>query len=108
MLAACRRDIDSVSPAGRKTPISLDEWNKWHWWFVRPFEEEWHVGPVDGMYMASVLNMLPRESARLNIHSAALFEPINEGCIAVKPPASPPPGRRTNCSRRIMVENSSR
>ncbi|MFC2076729.1 hypothetical protein ACFLT7_06575 [candidate division KSB1 bacterium] len=85
MLTVCRRDIDSVSPAGKQTPISLDEWNKWHWWFVRPFEEEWHAGPVDGMYIASALNMLCRESLRMNIHSAALFQPINEGCIAVKP-----------------------
>jgi hypothetical protein len=63
----------------------LDEWNLWHWWFIRPFEYAWHSGPLDGMYVASALNLFCREGQSLGLHSAMFFQPINEGCIAVQP-----------------------
>jgi alpha-L-arabinofuranosidase len=81
-----RAEIEKGSvPGARPLPLSLDEWNIWHWWFILPFEHEWHSGPLDGMYAASTLNMLCRESQALGLHSALFFQPVNEGCIAVQP-----------------------
>jgi alpha-L-arabinofuranosidase len=85
-IADFREEIAKSTAAGAPMlPISLDEWNIWHWWFVLPFEHEWHSGPLDGMYTASALNMFCRESGPLGLHSAMFFQPINEGCIAVQP-----------------------
>jgi alpha-L-arabinofuranosidase len=87
-IADLRAEIDkSTAPGARKLPLSFDEWNLWHWWFVRPFEHEWHSGPLEGMYAASALNMFCRESQSLGLHSAMFFQPVNEGCIAVEPHA---------------------
>jgi alpha-L-arabinofuranosidase len=87
-IAGYRAEIDeNAAPGARKLPITLDEWNIWHWWFVLPFEHEWHSGPLDGMYVASALNMFCRESQPLGLHSAMFFQPVNEGCIAVQPHA---------------------
>lgn len=87
-LANFRAEITKGSaPGARQLPLSLDEWNIWHWWFIRPFEHEWHSGPLDGMYVASALNMFCREGQSLRLHSAAFFQPVNEGCIAVQPHA---------------------
>jgi len=63
----------------------LDEWNIWHWWFIRPFEHAWHSGPLDGMYVASALNLFCREGQSLGLHSAMFFQPVNEGALAVQP-----------------------
>jgi len=86
VLKKIRSEIDQGLPSGaRPLPISLDEWNIWHWWFVSPFEHEWHSGPLNGMYAASALNLFCREGRSLGLHSAMFFQPINEGCIAVQP-----------------------
>lgn len=84
-----RAEIDKGAGAeARQLPISLDEWNLWHWWFVRPFEHAWHTGPLDGMYVASALNLFCREGHSFGLHSAMFFQPVNEGCIAVQPHAA--------------------
>jgi alpha-L-arabinofuranosidase len=81
-----RAEINNgAAPGARQLPLSLDEWNIWHWWFIRPFEHAWHSGPLDGMYVASALNLLCRESQSLGLHSAMFFQPVNEGAIAVQP-----------------------
>jgi alpha-L-arabinofuranosidase len=86
VLKEIRSEIDQGLPAvARRLPIALDEWNIWHWWFVSPFEHEWHSGPLNGMYAASALNLFSREGQSLGLHSAMFFQPINEGCIAVQP-----------------------
>ena len=85
LLTDIRAEIDGASPPGRRLPMTFDEWNVWHWWFVQPFEREWHSGPTDGMYVASALHVLCQEQEPLKIHSAAFFQPVNEGCLAVAP-----------------------
>ena len=63
----------------------LAEWNIKHDWFNWPFVNQWHVGPIDAAFAAAQLNMLGREAERLNMTLAAMFQPVNEGAIAVKP-----------------------
>jgi len=88
LLVDYRAEIEKGSaPGARQLPLSLDEWNLWHWWFIRPFEHDWHSGPLDGMYVASALNLFCREGQSLGLHSAMFFQPVNEGCIAVQPHA---------------------
>jgi alpha-L-arabinofuranosidase len=87
-IADARAEIDKgTAPGAPKLLLTVDEWNLWHWWFVRPTEHEWHSGPADGMYVASALNMFCRESGPLGLHSAMFFQPVNEGCIEVRPNA---------------------
>ncbi|MGA2656084.1 MAG: LamG-like jellyroll fold domain-containing protein [Verrucomicrobiota bacterium] len=80
-----RRAILSASPDGKRIGIAFDEWNVWHTWFVQPFTHEWSVNAIDGAYAASALNMLCREAESLGVVTAAYFQPINEGAIAVEP-----------------------
>jgi alpha-N-arabinofuranosidase len=87
-IAHLRAEIDRSKPANKTILISLDEWNLWHRWFTQPFQHPWHSGPVDGMYVASGLNVFCRESGKLGIHSALFFEPVNEGCLVVGPHAA--------------------
>ncbi|MGC8639718.1 MAG: hypothetical protein ACP5XB_07535 [Isosphaeraceae bacterium] len=70
---------------GQQLEIGFDEWNVWHDWFTRPFEHTWRVGPIDGLYAATMLNMLCREAGPLGLTMAAYFEPVNEGAIDVRP-----------------------
>jgi len=87
-LKLCRETIDAKCPAGKKIGIAFDEWNRWHLWFANPVDHVWDVGPQDGAFAAAMLNMLCRETHRLNIPLAALFQPVNEGAIAVAPSAA--------------------
>ncbi len=82
---AARQTINAASPGGKSIGIAFDEWNIWHPWFAAPFKNEWHIGSRDGIYVASLLNMLCRESDSLGVSMAAYFQPVNEGAIAVTP-----------------------
>ena len=84
-LEAVRSEFDAAAKQDCKVPISMDEWNYGHEWMGSPSKHSWHVGAVEGMYVASSLNMFCRQSERLNIAMCAFFQPVNEGCIAVKP-----------------------
>ncbi len=87
-LGRIQADRDKMTAADKDSaqiPIACDEWNMAHEWMGRPFDHEWHVGPVQGMYLAGSLNMFCRNAKRLNITMAAFFEPVNEGCITVTP-----------------------
>ncbi len=80
-----RRTIDGASPGGKSIGIAFDEWNIWHPWFAAPYQNEWHVGSRDGVYIAALLNMLCRDAHSLGVYMAAYFQPVNEGAIAVTP-----------------------
>ena len=83
-LRSVRRAADPL-PQGTRLEIAFDEWNVWHDWFTKPFDHTWHVGPIDGIYVATMLNMLCREAGPLKLTMAAFFEPVNEGAIEVQP-----------------------
>jgi len=80
-----RGEIDGASPPGRQIPVTFDEWNRGHKWMGDPYNHTWNDGPVEGMYLASALNMFCRQAGPLNISMCVFFEPVNEGCITVKP-----------------------
>ena len=84
MLRIARQSADRL-PQGRHLEIAFDEWNVWHDWFIRPFDHAWNVGPIDGIYAATMLNLLCREAGPLKLTMAAFFEPVNEGAIDVQP-----------------------
>ena len=84
-LLQSRQTADQAAPAGKRIGISFDEWNVWHNWFTMPFENEWHVSAIDGVYTAAMLHMLCREAEATGLEMAAYFEPVNEGAIAVMP-----------------------
>ena len=84
-LAEARRDMDSLGPNGKKIGLSFDEWNLWHLYFPNPQANAWHIGPIDAAFLAAQFNMLCREAPVLNIQMAAMFQPVNEGAIEVKP-----------------------
>jgi len=84
-LREMRRAIDQSSPGGKRVPIAFDEWNLWHNWFTRHYEAQWHVGPIDAAFAAAQLHMFCREAESLGMASAAMFQPVNEGLIRVKP-----------------------
>ncbi len=84
-LAGERRGLDQLGSQGRQVQLMLAEWNIKHDWFNWPFVNQWHVGPIDAAFAAAQLNMLCRESEQLNMTIAAMFQPVNEGAIAVKP-----------------------
>jgi alpha-L-arabinofuranosidase len=86
-LRSVRQAADRL-PQGTRLEIAFDEWNVWHDWFTRPFDHTWRVGPLDGIYAATMLNMLCREAGPLNLTMAAFFEPVNEGAIEVQPGAA--------------------
>jgi alpha-L-arabinofuranosidase len=83
-LRTVRKAADRLE-RGQSLEIAFDEWNVWHDWFTRPFEHAWAVGPIDGLYAATMLNVLCREAAPLKLTMAAFFEPVNEGAIEVQP-----------------------
>jgi alpha-N-arabinofuranosidase len=83
-LRAVRQAADRF-PQGHRLGIAFDEWNVWHDWFIKPAQHTWSVGPIDGLYTATMLNLLCRESAPLKLSMAAFFEPVNEGAIDVQP-----------------------
>jgi alpha-N-arabinofuranosidase len=82
-LREARQGLDRAG--GSRVGIALDEWNIWHDWFVAPFKHEWHIGPIDAVFAAAMLNLLAREAGTLNVPMAAMFQPINEGAIRVEP-----------------------
>ena len=84
-LREMRRAIDQSSKAEKRIPIAFDEWNLWHEWFTRHDKVPWHVGPIDAAFAAAQLHMFCTEAASLNMASAAMFQPVNEGLIAVHP-----------------------
>jgi alpha-N-arabinofuranosidase len=84
-LKEARRALDQSGPGGKRLGIAYDEWNLWHDWFINPMANQWHVGPIDAAFAAAHLNMLCQEAGNLNIPMAAMFQPINEGAIVVKP-----------------------
>ncbi len=84
-LAGERRDIDELGAEGKRIQLMLAEWNIKHDWFNYPFVNQWHVGPIDAAFAAAQLNMLCREAEGLNMTLAAMFQPVNEGAIRVKP-----------------------
>lgn len=61
---------------GKGEYISFDEWNIWHTWYQ-------NIGPIGGVFSASILNMLIKNSERLKIFISAYFELVNEGAIKV-------------------------
>jgi alpha-N-arabinofuranosidase len=83
-LRAVRQAADRI-PQGQHLGIAFDEWNVWHDWFIRPLQHTWSVGPIDGRYAATMLNLLCREAVSLKLSMAAFFEPVNEGAIDVQP-----------------------
>ena len=85
LLREARRALDAAGPDGRRIGIAFDEWNLWHNWFIKPFENEWHIGPIDAVFAAAQLNLLCQEAGDLRIPMAAMFEPVNEGAIRVQP-----------------------
>jgi alpha-L-arabinofuranosidase len=83
MLETTQRIVREAAPPGRKIKTVFDEWNIWHDWFSNPANREWRVGPVDACFVAAMLNMLCRESGRLDLDFAAYFQPVQEGAIRV-------------------------
>lgn len=64
--------------ADDRIKISFDEWNAYHAWFRR--------GSVcEGIFTASMLNMLFRNADALGIIMACHFESVNEGALQVYP-----------------------
>ena len=58
--------------------ISFDEWNAWYAWY-RP-------GSVsEGIFVATVLNMLFQNADKYGVGMACHFESVNEGSIRVYP-----------------------
>ena len=84
-LKEMRRAIDQSSPGGKRIPIAFDEWNLWHNWFTRWYETGWHIGPIDAAFAAGQLHMFCREAETLDLRMAAMFQPVSEGLILVKP-----------------------
>jgi alpha-N-arabinofuranosidase len=84
-LREMRQAIDQSSPGKKRIPIAFDEWNLWHNWFTRHYEAQWHVGPIDAAFAAAQLHMFCEEAQSLNMASAAMFQPVNEGLIQVQP-----------------------
>jgi len=84
-LQQIRQAIDQSSPPGKRIPIVFDEWNLWHKWFTRWYETGWHIGPIDAAFAAGQLHMFCREAEGLDLRMAAMFQPVNEGLILVKP-----------------------
>jgi alpha-N-arabinofuranosidase len=84
-LREMRRAIDQSSPGGKRIPIAFDEWNLWHNWFTRREDAPWHIGPIDAAFAAAQLHMFCQEAASLDMVSAAMFQPVNEGLIRVRP-----------------------
>ena len=84
-LQEMRRAIDQSNPGRKPIPIAFDEWNLWHNWFTRHYEAQWHVGPIDAVFAAAQLHMFCAEAESLNMASAAMFQPVNEGLIQVQP-----------------------
>jgi len=84
-LAGERNGMDQLGTTGQQVQLMLAEWNIKHDWFNAPLVNQWHVGPIDAAFAAAQLNMLCRESKQLNISLAAMFQPVNEGGIAVAP-----------------------
>jgi alpha-N-arabinofuranosidase len=84
-LQEMRRAIDQSSRGGKRIPMAFDEWNLWHNWFTRHYQEQWHVGPIDAVFAAAQLHMFCAEAQSLDMVSAAMFQPVNEGLIQVKP-----------------------
>jgi len=80
-----RGEINAATPQGYKIPVTFDEWNRGHKWMGDPYNHTWNVGPVEGMYLASALNMFCRQTGPLNISMCVFFQAVNEGCITVKP-----------------------
>lgn len=76
-----RERLQKHSPDGKYIAISFDEWNTWQNWFR-------NSGIADGIFAASVLSMVCRESSRLGLTMGAFFEPVNEGGIDVSPHSS--------------------
>jgi len=77
-LREIREMMDRHSPGGRFVGLSFDEWNVWYAWFRSP-------GVAEGVYCASMLNMICREAQNVGITLGAFFEPVNEGAILVGP-----------------------
>jgi alpha-L-arabinofuranosidase len=65
--------------------MAFDEWNLWHDWFTRHYQAEWHIGPIDAAFAAAQLHMFCAEAQSLDMLAAAMFQPVNEGLIQVKP-----------------------
>ncbi len=80
-----RQGMDELGTVGQRIQLMLAEWNIKHDWFNYPFVNQWHVSPIDAAFAASQLNMLCRSANSLNMKLAAMFQPVNEGAIAVKP-----------------------
>jgi hypothetical protein len=80
-----RADIDAAAPHGKNIALALGAWNVCHDWLAGPHGNQWGVGPTDGVFTAAALNMLAREAAALKLRTAAFFQPVNDGLIAVGP-----------------------
>ena len=61
-----------------KVNISFDEWNAWYSWY-RP------CSVCEGIFVASMLHMIMRESEKMRIQLACHFQAVNEGAIRVEP-----------------------
>lgn len=91
--AVARADVDNLdelrrirgmadgNSGGRRVGISFDEWNVWYNWYAV-------ARVVDGIYAASMLNMLCREGRGLDVRIGCYFQPVNEGAIRVEPDAA--------------------
>jgi alpha-N-arabinofuranosidase len=82
-LREARQALDQSG--GKHIGLAFDEWNLWHDWFVDPFKNEWHIGPIDAAFAAVILHVLCQEAGNLNMPMAAMFQPVNEGAIRVGP-----------------------
>ncbi len=54
----CVRDVRTHSPAGKKVPLSFDEWNLWFAFFNDIFQANYNVR--DGLWVAGMFNMFHR------------------------------------------------
>jgi alpha-L-arabinofuranosidase len=75
-LEKLRRFLDQHCSDSARIGIAFDEWNVWNSWYRTP-------GAAEGVFAASMLNMLCREGQRLGIDMACYFQPVNEGAILV-------------------------
>ena len=75
-LKKVRVQLDTYASSGNSMGLSFDEWNVWYAWYRVP-------GVAEGIYTASMLNMLCREARQVGIAIGTYFEPVNEGAIVV-------------------------
>ncbi len=76
-LARCIKDVRTYAPAGKKIPLSFDEWNLWYAGYSDLVQSNFNLR--DGLWVASTLNMLHRLAD--DIELANISQMVN--CVGI-------------------------